>query len=111
MSDDIITRIEMWRTIRLIAVLAFAVIIIVIGMQISRSNQIYYGMPMNWGWSIVGSIFGVLILIWFFSWLFWWPWYPYNHRAVRDLQRRYARGEISEREYKKILREIIGKSK
>jgi uncharacterized membrane protein len=67
--------------------------------------------PSHWLWTLIGLFF----LIWFVSWIFRWPWHYRRHgywrghehdagREIRILRRRYARGEITEAEFKRMMK-------
>jgi uncharacterized membrane protein len=59
----------------------------------------------NWVWDIIGIFF----LLWFISWIATWPWhnkYWHEEREIRILRRRYARGEISEAQFKRMMKNL-----
>jgi uncharacterized membrane protein len=57
----------------------------------------------GWFWNLIG----ILIFVWFISWILRWP---LRHRCwehgheIRILRRRYARGEITEAQFKKMMK-------
>jgi hypothetical protein len=55
----------------------------------------------NWIWDLIG----LLLLIWFLSWIFRWPWHHYRHEE-RILRRRYARGEINRTQFKRMMKDL-----
>ena len=57
--------------------------------------------PGDWIWSLVG----VFVLIWVISWTFRHPWGHYMHEE-RILRRRYARGEITSTQFKKMIKDL-----
>lgn len=86
-------------------IFVIAVLLIVLGIVFNG----VFGMmrPMfffsNWVWNIIGIFF----LIWFISWIFNWPWrnkYWHEGYETRILRRRYARGEISEAQFKRMMK-------
>ena len=78
---------------------ALLVASIVLGVLFDLVQGNFY---MNGLWNIVGLLFA----LWFISWLLRWPmrreWH-YDHE-ISILRRRYARGEISETQYRRMLK-------
>jgi uncharacterized membrane protein len=61
----------------------------------------------GWAWRLIG----IVLLLWFVSWIFVWPWrhnYFGGERAMRILRRRYARGEISRAQFKRMMKDLQG---
>jgi len=56
----------------------------------------------SWGWSLVGLFF----FIWFLSWIFRMPWHDGYRHEERILRRRYARGEITEAQFKRMMKTL-----
>lgn len=59
----------------------------------------------GWAWEIVGFVF----LLWLVSWVFVWPWrhrYWEERHEMRILRRRYARGEISRAQFKRMMKDL-----
>lgn len=56
----------------------------------------------NWGWGFVGLFF----FIWFLSWIFRISWYGGYRHEERILRRRYARGEITEAQFKRMMKTL-----
>jgi hypothetical protein len=93
-----------WVVFRVIFSIIIAVIVLSFVFNfIMRPNTTVYT---DWIW----QLFGILIFIWVISWIFR-PWhYGYfgQMHEMRILRRRFARGEITEAEFKrkmKVLRE------
>jgi putative membrane protein len=92
-----------------IFILVIAVVARVVGFVFMGSM----GM-MGSSWGLLSSVIVILFLIWLISWVFGlasghrhrhWDW-DYSDRAIRILKRRYARGEISESEFKRMKRNL-----
>lgn len=63
----------------------------------------------SWIWGLVGLFFLLLLLSWILRLIFGGPWRhgPWQEaRAERILKRRYARGEISREQYKRMMKDI-----
>ena len=103
--------------LRIIAAIVIFVIVIAIVSKIAGS--IIVGnlgtMMAGSGWNLLWDIIGLLFLIWLISWVVSLPWHHYDHehwgtmggdRAVRILRRRYAKGEINESEFKKMIKNL-----
>ncbi len=110
--SDYFYNIEKWRTIRAAIWASFLLIIFLIMFFSQRVS--YYPMGFNYPMEFYGitiAIFLAIIVIAFITWIFLLiPLsrnnYLYNYLTIRNLQMRYARGEISEKEYKKILKNL-----
>jgi uncharacterized membrane protein len=75
--------------------------------------QVFFNIRADWFTGVFSGLFwniiGVLILIWIISWFFRWPWYHghWDHaHALRILRRRYAMGEISESQFKRMMKTL-----
>jgi hypothetical protein len=99
---------ERWRDDRFFTWVIFRVIfsIIILVIVINFVFNFASGRMMmfypDWLW----SLFGLFIFIWIISWLFR-PWhYGYwgHEHEMRILRRRYARGEITEAQFKKMMK-------
>ena len=80
----------------------FALIIasIVLSVLFSALQGMFFMNIMSNGlWNIVG----LFVLLWFVSWIFRWPTRRYWYEE-RILRRRYARGEISETQFKRMTK-------
>lgn len=94
------------------------IFLIVVSIVVSIVGGVFFGssvMMMGTGWHFLWAVVGLLFLIWLLSWIFGFPWrYRYRHQywmggedhAVRILRRRYARGEISESEFRKRMKNL-----
>jgi uncharacterized membrane protein len=62
-------------------------------------------MSSGWIWRVIG----IVLLLWFVSWIFVWPWrhrYWGEEREIRILRRRYARGEITRAQFKRMMKDL-----
>ncbi len=120
-SSKIIDRIEFWRSIRLLIVFGFVIVLVFIGTyysgHLNSVNMPFYYPQFyfyNMIWGFIGFVIFVLLIFWLFSrsWRYSYSNIPSNknsyhdYRAVRYLQRRYARGEITKKEYDQIIRDL-----
>jgi hypothetical protein len=92
-----------WAVFRVIfsVVIVVIVINIVFNFAFERASMFY---P-DWLW----SLFGLLVFVWFMSWIFRpWRYYGYFGRdhEMRILRRRYARGEITEAQLKRMMKTL-----
>lgn len=104
---------------RMVVRIVFSVIILVIVLSIviavlrgvfglATGGELMPG----WAWTIIG----IIVALWLLSWLFrmaFRPWAGRNRdwiwddrREIRILRRRYARGEISEVQFKKMMKNL-----
>lgn len=99
--------------IHMLVKVIFAVIVfsIVFGIVFSVARGVWGGSmmapysPPGWIWDLVWLIF----LIWLLSWIFRWPWhmgYLSERHEMRILRRRYAKGEITEAEFKRMTKTL-----
>jgi uncharacterized membrane protein len=91
------SRFWLWVFFRI--VFATIIVMIALGILVERPMVFYPG----WFWNLIG----ILIFVWFISWILRWP---FRHRCwehgheIRILRRRYARGEITEAQFKKMMK-------
>ena len=94
----------------------FGLLIFTIVISVIFGAFYYYPMngmmfPAHWFWSLIG----LFVLIWFVSWIFRGSWHRHGHgywsdhwhdagREIRILRRRYARGEITEAEFRRMMK-------
>ncbi len=92
---------------RLVIRILIAVFIAALVLQVFFNLRI--GWPAIYFPGVFWNIIGILILIWIISWLFRWPWYHgrWEHaQELRILRRRYARGQITQAQYKKMMKTL-----
>jgi len=103
----------LWFVFRIIfAIIVFSIVFgIVFGLVASFINGgvfSVFAFP-SWIWNLIGLLF----FLWLLSWIFRWPWrhrYFGEEHAIRILRRRYARGEISEAQYKRMMKTLREKN-
>ncbi|MFI5412565.1 MAG: SHOCT domain-containing protein [Candidatus Micrarchaeales archaeon] len=84
------------------------VISVIYPQQTAGVNMMF---PYFSGWNWFGGIFGFFVMIWFFSWIFrswFWPtkYRKYNGDEKSILKVRYAKGEISKKEYDEMMKDL-----
>jgi uncharacterized membrane protein len=93
-------RFLVWVIFRIIFSILIAVMVFNLFFNFALGRAMFYN---GWFW----NIFGLLVLIWFLSWMFR-PWHYHGYwdhgHEMRILRRRYARGEISEAQFKKMMK-------
>jgi hypothetical protein len=91
-------RFGLWIAFRIIFAIIIASIVFSIISNVVFERATFY----NWFWNLLI----ILFVVWLVSWLFRWPMghYWYHEREVMILRRRYARGEISEAQFKKMMK-------
>jgi len=89
------SRFWLWVFFRI--VFAAIIVIIALGILVERPMVFYPG----WFWNLIG----ILIFVWFISWILR---CPFRHgdweHGIRILRRRYARGEITGAQFKKMMK-------
>jgi uncharacterized membrane protein len=98
--------------LKAIAVLIiFIIIVAIVARAVGFAGP---GMMAGPGWGLLGTVIVILFLLWLISWVFGmagthrhrhWDW-DNSDRATSILKRRYARGEISESEFKKMMKNL-----
>lgn len=103
-NEDVLSdeRFWLWVVFRVIFAIIIAVVVFdfVFSFVLQRSAMMFYP---DWTWNLLA----VLFFIWLISWIFRWPLhygrFGYEHEK-RILRRRYARGEITEAQFKKMMK-------
>jgi uncharacterized membrane protein len=89
-----------WVVFRVIVAIIFAIVVfgVVFGLAFGRLMMFYSG----WVWDLLG----ILLIVWFISWIFRWPWHKgyWREHENRILRRRYMRGEITEAQFKRMTK-------
>jgi uncharacterized membrane protein len=101
---------ERWPGIGIAIMFMFIGIAIFIGLIFSIVNGSF---DMSFRTGSIWQLVGLFFLIWFISWIFFRPW-RYSHRhwrweredAIEILKRRYAKGEITEAQFRKMMAEL-----
>ncbi|MDE1871478.1 MAG: hypothetical protein KGI06_04550 [Candidatus Micrarchaeota archaeon] len=79
----------------------------------ARSNPSFSAFSFGWSWA--WNIFWLLLFVWIIwcmvRWMFGWRWYGGRHwhghgHAKSIARRRYARGEISRKQYHEIIKDL-----
>lgn len=100
MADDRDDRFWLWIIFRVIS--SIIIVSIIFGILFSSVfNRPFSSYP-EWVWNLVG----LLAFVWFLSWILR-PWhfrYWEHGHEMRILRRRYARGEISEAQFKRMMK-------
>lgn len=93
-------RFGIWIVLRVIFAIVVAIVVlgIIFNILFGRLIIFYTG----WIWNLLG----ILIFIWFISWIFRWPWRHeyWNEREMWILRRRYAKGNITEAQFKRMMK-------
>ena len=84
---------------RIVFALIIAIIVFTVIFNIILEGSLNYN---DWLWNLLIIVYEV----WIVSWLFRWPMnhYWYHERETMILRRRYARGEITEAQFKKMMK-------
>ena len=84
---------------RIVFALIIAIIVFTVIFNVILEGSMHYD---NWLWNLLI----IVLVIWIVSWLFRWPMnhYWYHEREVMILRRRYARGEITETQFKRMMK-------
>jgi uncharacterized membrane protein len=91
----------------------FVLRLIIALVVVSIVLQIFFNISSNWpvgiGAGILWNIIGILVLIWVILWFFRMPYYHghFEHAMeMRIIRRRYARGEITQAQFKRMIRDL-----
>lgn len=96
-----------WIVLRILIGLVVAVLVagFLYSMLFGGYRPMMFGM--GWAWGLLGLFFVLLFL----SWVFRWPlmhgrWHMHGRRAEEILRRRYARGEITQAQFRRMMKEL-----
>ena len=91
----------------------FLIRLLIFVIVISTILQIFFNVRVQWPAVFVPGIFwnliGILVLIWVISWFFRMSFYHggwENAMEMRIVRRRYARGEITQAQFKRMIRDL-----